>query len=435
MEQNQYIVAFEIGSSKIVGAIAEKSQAGTVTIVRLLEENPINCVRYGCVQNVENIKSAIQRMIKDFEDSIDGRITQLYLGVAGRSLHSEVSEVNRGVDPQRAISNEVIDSIIRDASRNPIKNYETIAVVPRAFYVDKNATPDPVGLYGSMVKMKVNLIVAKPIIKQNLTRVMTSGPNVKGYIVTPLAVAEQVLTQSERLGCMLVDIGAETTTVVIYKDGVLSYLNTLPLGGRNITRDISNGLGVLEETAERVKKNINNPLDPAQVDTIVIENVAGSDAANYIAARNREIMANINNQILLAGMTNDDVRSIVLIGGGAQLQGLPKKLEETIGLPVRIAHHPQNLNVRNHEHNRPEFTQLYSIICKVAAEVGPDVTCIELRNYDDGPIIKQPVVPEKPEKEKPEADKPKSPKKKGKFSGIFTKITDFLSDEGEDDDE
>ena len=88
MEQVQYIVAIEIGSSKIVGAIADKSSIGLVSVSHLVEEKLINCVRYGCVQNVENVRSAINRIIKELERRIDGRITQTYVGISGRSLHS-----------------------------------------------------------------------------------------------------------------------------------------------------------------------------------------------------------------------------------------------------------------------------------------------------------------------------------------------------------
>ena len=35
MEKNQYIVALEIGSSKIVGAIAEKTSAGYLSVKHL----------------------------------------------------------------------------------------------------------------------------------------------------------------------------------------------------------------------------------------------------------------------------------------------------------------------------------------------------------------------------------------------------------------
>ena len=171
MEKNQYIVALEIGSSKIVGAIAEKTSAGYLSVKHLQEERHLNSVRYGIVQNVENIKSSVNRILKNLEGMVDGRITQVYMGVSGRSLHSIVSEVNRSVGTTEPITKELIDRIIHDATSTPIRNHDTVDIVPRAYYVDKVETPNPVGQFGSSIKIKVNFIVAKPALKLNLNRI------------------------------------------------------------------------------------------------------------------------------------------------------------------------------------------------------------------------------------------------------------------------
>ena len=367
MEKNQYIVALEIGSSKIVGAVAEKTSAGYLSVRHLQEERHLNSVRYGIVQNVENIKSSVNRILKNLEGMVDGRITQVYMGVSGRSLHSIVSEVNRSVDSTEPITKELIDRIIHDATSTPIRNHDTVDIVPRAYYVDKQETPNPVGIFGSSIKIKVNLIVAKPTLKLNLNRLMTFGVPVKDYIVTPLAVAEQILSESDReLGCMLVDMGAETTTVTIYKNKALIYLSTLPLGGRNLTRDVMTGKNVLEETAENIKKNINNPLDPSNVNNVKIEDVPARDAANYISARTGEIIANINQQLADAGISSNDIQSIVLIGGSAHLGGLQQKLEDTIKVKVRKGQNPMGLNILNPEINRLEYIEVFSLLAKAA---------------------------------------------------------------------
>jgi len=385
MEKNQYIVALEIGSSKIVGAIAEKSPSGMLTVSHLVEEKHLNSVRYGIVQNVENIKTSINRILKNLEEMVDGQITQTYVGVSGKSLHSVVSEVNRSVQSTEPITKELIDRIINDATRTPIKNYETIDIVPRTFYVDKTETQNPVGQFGSSIKIKVNLIVAKPTLKLNLERVMTFGVSAKGFIVTPLAVGEQILTNSDRkLGCMLVDMGAETTTVSIYKDGSLIYLVTLPLGGRNLTRDITNGLNVLEETAENVKKNINNPLDPNSASDVVIEGVKASNAANYISARTGEIIANINQQLADAGVTAESIQSIVLIGGSAHMGGLAQKLEEAMKIKVRLGQNPTSLNILKNDINKMEYIEVFSLLAKAAEQIEPGETCVKLNDYGGG---------------------------------------------------
>lgn len=385
MEKNQYIVALEIGSSKIVGAIAEKTSAGYLSVKHLQEERHLNSVRYGIVQNVENIKSSVNRILKNLEGMVDGRITQVYMGLSGRSLHSIVSEVNRSVGSSEPITKELIDRIIHDATSTPIRNHDTVDIVPRAYYVDKQETPNPVGIFGSSIKIKVNLIVAKPSLKLNVNRLMTFGVPAKDYIVTPLAVAEQILSESDReLGCMLLDMGAETTTVSIYKNKALIYLVTLPLGGRNLTRDVMNGLNVLEETAENVKKNINNPLDPPNVSNVTIEGVSAKDAANYISARTGEIIANINQQLADAGISSSDIQSIVLIGGSAHLGGLQQKLEDTIKVRVRKGQNPMGLNILNPEINRLEYIEVFSLLAKAAEMIEPGETCVELNKYVDG---------------------------------------------------
>lgn len=432
MEQKQYIVALEIGSSKIVGALGEKSPTGILSLARLVEEKMTNCVRYGTVLNVENVKSGILRILKDIEDSVDGRVTQMYVGIGGRSLHSEVSEVNRSLDATKPITDEIIENILRDASRNTVKNYETIDVVPRAIYVDKNETQTPVGQIGSSIKFKINLIVAKPIVKMNLTRVMNMnyGTTVKQYFVTPLATSEYVLSESERsLGCMLVDIGAETTTVTIYNGGSLVYLATLPLGGRNITRDIMNGCSVLEETAERVKQNIKNPLDPKHVESFVIEGITSSEAASYISARTDEIIANIDKQLDYAELTKQDVRSIILTGGGSQLQGLAQRMEEKTGIKVTMAQPPKSLTIRDNRYNKPEYINVLSLLSKASDEIKFGENCLE-RNKYDAPIIEQ-----KPVEPKPEENKDKKGKKKGRnfFGKVKEKLNDLIREDDYDE--
>ena len=440
MEKNQYIVALEIGSSKIVGAIAEKTSAGYLSVRHLQEEKHVNSVRYGIVQNVENIKTSINHILKNLEGMVDGRITQVYMGVSGRSLHSIVSEVNRSVGSTEAITKELVDRIIHDATSTPIRNHDTVDIVPRAFYVDKVETPNPVGQFGSSIKIKVNLIVAKPSLKLNLNRLMNFGIPAKDYIVTPRAVGEQILSDSDReLGCMLVDMGAETTTVSIYKNKALIYLNTLPLGGRNLTRDVMNGMSVLEETAENVKKNINNPLDPNNVSNVVIEGVSAQEAAKYISARTGEIIANINQQIADAGMASDAIQSIVLIGGSAHLGGLQHKMEETIKVRVRMGQNPPTLNILNPDINRMEYIEVFSLLAKAADMIEDGETCVELNKYEDGLVfngLQRPAAPE-PEPdyrtERPARASSHKPVKKGK--GFFKKLGDKLSGLMTEDDE
>jgi cell division protein FtsA len=434
MEKNQYIVAFEIGSSKIVGAIADKSSSGYITVRMLEEERLINSVRHGEVKNVENIKGAINRILRRLESRINGRITDVFVGISGRSLHSDNTEASRDLDSSNAITDQIIERIIQESMRTTSSNYDTIDVVPRAYYVDNKETDSPSGQFGSKISIKLNRIVAKPAIKISLKRVMDPTIEVRQYIVTPLAAADEILSPEEKsLGCMFVDMGAETTEVSIYKNGSLLYFTTLPLGGRNITKDIENGLSIIESDAERVKKNIHNPLEFSN-ESINIEGVNSADAAQYISARAGEIIANIVRQISYANLNNEDIKTIVVIGGGATLQGFNKKLEEVAKINVRTGTIPPTLNILDHSINRPEYIQIFSLLVKGAELLPEGESCVDIPTYDDGVgfRVKTPQKPEPVQEPEIEGKKPTKKPKKSKWKFFSDKLGSLLQ-EGDDE--
>ena len=413
MDTTQYIVAIEIGSSKTVGAVAEKRSNGQLVVVGIESEPTLNFVRYGCIQNVESTKASINRILLKLSNRIDGDISSVYVGVSGRSIHSMPTEVQHSLNTEQAITQSLLDNIKSDATRNSLNNYDTIDVIPRSYTIDKIEIRNPVGSFGTDIKARLNLIVAKPTILINLKRVFTQQTQIKGLITTAVAVADAVLTADERsLGCMLVDMGAETTTVSIYRNDALVYLVTIPLGGRNLTRDIT-ALGIREENAEKIKRNLANPLKPA-ADPVTIDNIRSSDASNYILARTGEIIANITAQVSNAGMSLNDIHSIVLVGGGAMLKGLDQEISDSVNISsnsisVRIASSiPSQLTTATTIPNIVENIGVMALLIAGSKQIGYD-TCVVKRVYTPAPPVQEAdlqIVTERPKEEPTNQKKP-----------------------------
>ncbi len=352
METNQYIVALEIGSSKITGAVATKSMQGDVTVLAIETERVVDCIRYGCIQNVEETNTRINRIIKKLENRnavLPRKIKSVYVGVNARSIRNIVNNTVRELNEESAITNDLINNIYAESQRTQFVGYDVLAVSPISLLVDKTLTKNPIGMFASQIDAKLNLIVAKSQIKTNLKRVMDERLQlpVNAYLTTPTCVADAILTQNERqLGCMLVDFGAELTTVAIYKNDALQYLSSLPIGSRNITRDITS-LKVLEESAEEIKKSIGSAIATENESTkINIDGVNASDVSNYIVARTGEIIANIIEQIAYAELTADDIpEGVVLIGGGSKLNGFAELLEQQSKLKVRKGRVPESVHI------------------------------------------------------------------------------------------
>ena len=193
MDTTQYIVAIEIGSSKTVGAVAEKRSNGQLVVVGIESEPTLNFVRYGCIQNVESTKASINRILLKLSNRIDGDISSVYVGVSGRSIHSMPTEVQHSLNTEQAITQSLLDNIKSDATRNSLNNYDTIDVIPRSYTIDKIEIRNPVGSFGTDIKARLNLIVAKPSLLMNLKRAFNQQTQIKGLITTAVAVADAVL--------------------------------------------------------------------------------------------------------------------------------------------------------------------------------------------------------------------------------------------------
>lgn len=382
MEQ-KYLVAFEIGSSCIKGAVAttDPGTTGRVNILAVETEPLIDKVRYGCVENPGDVASCVTNICHRLQATpgISPRaIKEVYVGLSGRSMTSIPHEVSRDFHSEIEITRRDIDDLLRHASSHSVDDKEVVAVEPGTFIIDNQVAAAPVGMLGHILSANVNLVACRPKIKNNLKRVFNErcSLNIARFIVTPLAMGTQLLTvEDRRLGVMLVDFGAETTTVAIYRDGALVYLATIPMGSRNITRDITS-LNCLEERAEEIKKAVGSAVPPASDGiSLVTDGLDNTEINNIVSARADEIISNIFEQINYAGLKPEQlVAGIVVTGGGARLRGFNDQLTKQTQLKVRQAGIGAGINIAGKDFNPNEALDVISIIAEAAATNPVDCT-------------------------------------------------------------
>ena len=445
MENKQYIVVLEIGSSKIVGAVAMKENPqGNISILTVEEVKTNECVRYGCIKNVEETKHCIGEVIRKLESRMnDAKISSIYLNLAGRSVRNVTTQVNRHLDVETAITQETINSLLQEGRQVSVKGFDVLDVVPRKFMVDNVEIKKPVGTFGSDISATLNTIIGKSTLKTNLNRVIDPSIKVNDVIITPLAVANSILSYDEKqLGCMLIDFGAETTTISIYKNDALLYLATLPLGGRNITRDIMS-LNLLEDKAEELKQSIGNAMaNETANNTIQVEGITVADVSKYVVARSGEIVANINEQLNFAGIRADELSSgIIVIGGGSYLNGFVELLDKTTKLKVRRGSYPSHINILDSKaQNSDLYIQAVAIAAQAAENISPEDNCLTKIEKPSMPESKQvePIVTEKKDDDTEDKETYEKDEAKKKTKGRLSKILDGFKNifqEGDEDDE
>lgn len=441
MQQSEstYIVAIEIASSKVRAAIGSIQPGAPLTVTAVEEETlPVDLVRYGVIRNVERVANAINRILHKLAQRVAPReLKSVYVAIGGRSVSSSERCVERQLPDETEITPRLIDELSLEARAAGPSGMagvdDVVASLPRSFVIDGLNAPQPVGVVGRDITACFVMIAAQDKLRKNIERVVVEklGLDIAGYIVRPIAVADFVLTTDERsLGCMLVDFGAETTTVSIYRSGRLQYLATLPMGSRNITRDIM-ALPYLEEQAESLKRTGGNAA-PKPGEQIVAGGVDFGQINNYVAARASEIIINIRAQLSQAGITAQELpKGIVIVGGGAKLRGFNDRLSELTKMRVRAGMPSSSIRIADSSMVPGELIDIISVLAKAASDSPEE--CLspmpEPEQPDEDPLAGL-------ETAEPEAATVKETRRKtGWFHKVGSRIFDIMKGPDDLDDE
>lgn len=394
MADEKYVAAIEISSSKVLAVVGKYNcMTGELDVIAAEQEKGLESVKYGLIRNVEEVWMRIARLIQRLESKpavAPRKITGVFVGLSGVSLRSIAVPVSINLGDDIEITDEILDRLFTQTRTSAIdSSLEVVDAVPRVYKVGQQETLSPKGIIGSSISAEFDLIVCRKEMKRNIMRVfedkLKTQLKMRGLVVTALATGQVVLTDEEkRLGCMLVDMGAETTTVTIYKNGHLVYFATLPMGGRNITRDLTS-LTLLEEKAEEIKIASGNAIPRETATTLNYNGVKDSDVSNLIVARAEEIVVNILKQIRYAELKETDLPAgIICIGGASKLNGIMDLIADKSSLPVHRGALPKYIQLQDMRINSSELVEAVSVL--YAGATGADEACLETIDNNELPV-------------------------------------------------
>lgn len=443
----EYIVAIELGSSKIVGIAGYRDESNSLVVSAIEKESISNIIKRGCIQNVDEVFSVIKKIKMKLENRLaPAKITQVYVGVGGASVATEDKVAKRSFHENSIIKQAHVQKLMSECRAMLPSTVDTLDLVPVGYIIDGRPERIATGVTGTTIEARYKAITAKQVLRRNIDRCIIERLKlpIAGYITTALATADVLLSKEERmLGCMLVDFGAETTTVSIYKNDMLVSLVTLPMGGRNITRDIMS-LNLISSEAEQMKvasgmakgfKSENNVRLKFEGDNMVAIDLA--KLTSVVEARSEEIIANVEEQIKCSGLDRKELTAgIVVVGGAAKLRGWIDLLSERIvGVKVRVGTLRKDIQV-----TEKELSQVNEYVQAVALLYAAKESCTHtdaLVNKDNDAAVVSVGDIESDEEDIIIKAEPKENVKKPRrniFMALFDKFGKII-EEGENDDE
>lgn len=372
MAKDKVLCAIDVGSSKIATLIASISEDDKINLIGVSAVNSRG-VKKAQIVDIEDAVAAITESIEAAERMAGYSISSAYITIGGPQIESINSHAVVAVSkPDAEISeNDVLR--VNDAARAiPLpSSKEILHVIPRTFTVDGQADiHDPVGMTGVRLETNTHIITGATTTIKNLVKCMgLVSVSVEELVFSGIASSYAVLTETEKeLGVILVDIGGETTDVVIFVDGAIAYSSVIPIGARHITSDLAVGLRISLESAEKIKvylgktirtsvlpesaalreeHKLNSKITPANKEEVLdikslgiteeIQKISRKTVIDsIIRPRVRELFELVGKEIKKSTFGSQTPSGLVICGGGAATVGLIEQAKYVLGYPARL---------------------------------------------------------------------------------------------------
>lgn len=339
------IVAIELGSSKMTGIAGRKNPDGSISILAVAKEDSTQYIRKGVAYNIERTAQGLSNIVNKLKNTLKTEIAQVYVGIGGQSIHNVKNPVIKELPQDTIVSQEMVNELM-DTNRSMVyPDYEILDAITEEYKVGALFQDDPIGIQAEHLEGNFLNVLWRRSFYRNINKSLdNAGIKVAEMYLAPLAMADSVLTEAEkRAGCVLVDLGAETTTVSVYYRDKLRNIAVLPLGSSNITKDLES-LQIDEINAEAMKLKhasaLTNEKDIDAEATLPIgdgRTILSRKFIQVVEARMLEIVENVK-YLVPHEFADKLLGGIVLTGGGSNMKNVEKLFHEVFGAEkVRIA--------------------------------------------------------------------------------------------------
>jgi cell division protein FtsA len=447
-----YVMAIDLGSSRIVAGLGKKEENGELRIIALKQMPSDSEIRRGVVHNIEDVAGTVRKLKEDLSNSQTPPlvVNHVYVGINGYTLRTKDVNVFSQFAGTELFTENDLDELNDQIPENLTDDFYPISVFQQEFLVDGKLDRSPIGTTPKRVDAHFKVVGGIEDLARKTETAFESIKLSANLELGPIASAEAVLMPEEKSkGVVCVDFGAETTSVCIYKGDLVRYVSVLPFGGRNLTLDLLQ-LNLDEEDAESLKLLKGTALHFSEFEGVEGEepfSKEDQEINEILVARIEEIVENIWAQINRSGIEPNKLLSgIVITGGASKLPDLEKLLARKIGLLVRKGDPSLYLDATSAVlFGKPEYARCIGLIlqgkdgCFAIVEKEPFVEVVKtpvvqeqtLDGFAPEPV--KPIMQPKQVKEKhvkpPKPPKPPKEPKTGGIKTFFGNITEFLNND------
>lgn len=346
--------SLDIGSSTIKLVVGEVLN----TNIQVLFANtiPSHGIKKGIIIDEEAVKQDVTKLIKMAEASLEAKIISVLLNIPANQcrLYSTNGSTQILSADHKIKATDIVKAINKASKFERRKNEALVSTIPIMYYYGEQSSMNaPIGKTSYSLQVDVLAMTTTKKALYPYVRVVEGvGLEIICVSVDAYSAAKEVFDEAYlQDGAVLIDVGHRSSTVSYFEEGFLKYITLTAEGGYDLSKRIALDWQIPIAKAETYKIKYGSCNVEMREQDIIHSTKEGSTVTHYtkydlsmlLYAGVEELMQKVKEKLAILG--EDRKYEIVVIGGGAEVEGFEKVASHVLGQPVRI-YRPQVIGVR-----------------------------------------------------------------------------------------
>lgn len=339
------VFGLDIGTRSIVGTVGYLSGTKFHVIAQRMLEHDTRAMMDGQIHDITKVGEGILAVKKLLEKDTGRKLKETCVAAAGRVLQTVTQRVQLIFNEERDITSEDMSELSMKGVRMAYEalyrkvggdlRFYCVGHTIMHYYVNDYPITNPEGHRGNILAADIIATFLPDEVVDGLYKAVELAElKVVNLTLEPIAAMHVAIPAKYRLlNIALVDVGAGTSDICITKEGSVIAYGMLPLAGDRLTDTIAEHYLVDFETAEQIKRQLN------EKDVIHFEDIMGLQKT----VTTKEVLEVLNNVItemttevsakIMELNGNKAVSAVFIVGGGGMIPGYTRRLASKLDIP------------------------------------------------------------------------------------------------------
>lgn len=353
--QGKAVFGLDIGTRSIVGTVGYRTKDRFVVMAQRMKEHETRAMLDGQIHDIRKVGDTITAVKEALEQDIGYPLTEVCIAAAGRVLRTVTTHVDYDFPEERVVLEEDVYALSAMGVEQAYEEFQGGNDTDMKFYcvgysvIRYYMNHYPIGnpeehKAGSIGADMIVTFLPEDVVDGLYKAVEHAGLKVANLTLEPIAAIQVAIPEKFRmLNIALVDVGAGTSDISITRDGAIVSYGMIPIAGDSLTEEIARHCLVDFNTAERIKRSLQDALAEAADGQAGKGGIAYTDimgleqtiSAGELSALLAPCIENMTRPVAdcIKELNGDkSVSAVFVVGGGGKIPGYTESLSEKLDI-------------------------------------------------------------------------------------------------------